>query len=74
MKTIDQLRTYFRIANIASDLVMAVSNSQIVTPLHQLYRDALDEIEREKPDMMFIDACIKQINAEMIKTAEPKLN
>lgn len=57
-KTLKALRTFFRISNIAFEtvnaIVVAVGGVEKISPMHNLHRIALKEIEREQPNMEFI--------------------
>lgn len=67
---ISQLRTFFRVTNLAFDFGTSVQSAfnGIDTPnkMQQLHKLALEEIEKENPDLSKIDNLL----AEMEKLAE----
>ena len=67
---ISQLRTFCRVSNAAFDFTNAIQSAfnGIVTPneMQQLHKLALEEIEKENPDLFKIDNLL----AEMEKLAE----
>jgi hypothetical protein len=58
-KKISQLRTFFRVSNAAFDFINVIQSAfnGIVTPtkMQQLHKIALEEIEKENPDLSKID-------------------
>ena len=69
-KTVEKLRTFFKITNAAFDFMQAIQ-AATNTPfnlniMHQLHKLALIEIEKEKPNLSLIDALL----AEMESLAE----
>ena len=69
-KKIKTLRTFFRVSNAVFDFTSAIQSAfnGIVSSnkMHQLHKIALNEIEKENPDLSLIDNLL----AEMEKTAE----
>jgi hypothetical protein len=69
-KKISHLRTFFRVSNAAFDFTNAIQSAVngIVTPnkMQQLHKLALEEIEKENPDLSKIDNLL----AEMESLAE----
>lgn len=73
-KKILQLRTFFRVSNAAFDFTNAIQSAfnGIITPnkMQQLHKLALEEIEKENPDLLKIDNLL----VEMEKLAEVNSN
>lgn len=69
-KKIDVLRTFFRVSNAAFNFTNAVviATGGAVTPceMQLLHKLALEEIEKEQPDMAVIDSLL----AKMEQSAE----
>ncbi len=64
-KKVKSLRTFFRISNIAFDTVMAMGTvfggKPVVSSMHQLQRQALEEIEKGNPDLEVIDSLLAEM-------------
>jgi hypothetical protein len=58
-EAINRLRIFFRVSNAAIESVMNISaafgNKPILTPMYQMHKLALHEIEKENPDLVIID-------------------
>jgi hypothetical protein len=77
-KKINHLRTFFRVSNIAFDCVMAMGAAfgckSIVSPMHQLHKLALIEIEKENPDLSIIDNLLEEMEKLAESNSQPKPN
>ncbi len=77
-KKINHLRTFFRVSNIAFDCVMAMrvafGGKSIVSPMHQLHKLALIEIEKENPDLSIIDNLLEEMEKLAESNSQPKPN
>ena len=77
-KKISQLRTFFRVSNAAFDFTSAIQSAfnGIVSPnkMHQLHKLALEEIEKESPDLSKIDNLVAEMEnlAELNSQPNPK--
>ena len=75
---IHHLRTFFRVSNAAFDCVMAMGAAfggrSIVSPMHQLHKLALEEIEKENPDLSIIDKYLEQMELLAEANGQPKPN
>ena len=69
-KNISQLRTFFRVSNAVFDFTSKINyafNGVVTTnKMQELHKIALEEIEKENPDLLKIDNLL----AEMEKLAE----
>jgi hypothetical protein len=69
-KRIKTLRTFFRVSNAAFTCVNTVSAAisgrsyQHEQPMATLHRLALTEIEKEKPNMEYMDKLLEQMELE----------
>lgn len=72
----EELRKFFRISNATFDCVAIMCNAfggkYIVTPMHQLHKLALEEAEKEEPDMILIDKYLEQMQLLAQRNSEPK--
>jgi hypothetical protein len=77
-KKIKTLRTFFRISNIAFDCVMAMGaafgGKPSISPMHQLHKLALAEIEKETPDLSVIDKLLEEMEKLAEANGKPKPN
>jgi hypothetical protein len=75
-KKISQLRTFFRVSNAAFDFTNAIQSAfnGIVTPtkMQQLHKIALEEIEKENPDLSKIDNYLAEMERLAEFNSEPK--
>ena len=73
-KKIETLRTFFRVSNALfesrNSFQLAISGYTSLSKMHQLHKIALNEIEKENPDLSLIDNLL----AEMEITAEQNKN
>lgn len=64
-KKIHQLRTFFRVTNAAFNFGMemraALGGKPVVSTMHHLHKMALEEIERENPDLLIINKYLEQM-------------
>lgn len=64
-KTIHHLRIYFRITTAAfsfvDSIVLAVNGTVTPNKMKQLHFMALEEIEKENPNMLIIDRLLKEM-------------
>lgn len=71
-KKIKHLRAFFRASNIVFETVMAAGRTfgqaTVISPMHKLHQLALEEVEKEMPDLEKIDFLF----SEMKKEAENK--
>lgn len=67
-KKIKQLRIFFRVSNIAFETVMAMGRAfggnPVISPMHKLHQLALEEIEKEIPDLEKIDFLLSEMEKE----------
>jgi len=77
-KKISQLQTFFRVSNAAFDFTSAIQSAfnGIVSPnkMQQLHKLALEEIEKESPDLSKIDNLLAEMEnlAELNSRTNPK--
>lgn len=64
-KKITELKTFFTLSNAAFDFTATVHSAfgrkLPVMPMHQLHRLALIELEKEKPNIEYIDTLLFQM-------------
>lgn len=77
-KKISQLRTFFRVSNAAFNFTNAIQSAfnGIVTPnkMQQLHELALEEIEKETPDLSKIDNLLAEMENLANVNSQPKPN
>ena len=70
------LRTFFKVSNAAFDCAMIMSaafgGKSVVTPMHELHKLALIEIEKETPDLLIIDKYLYQMELLADENSQPK--
>lgn len=77
-KNISQLRTFFRVSNATFDFMNAIKSAfnKVVTTtkMQSLHKLALDEIEKENPDLSKIDNLLAEMEnlAELNSQPKPK--
>lgn len=75
-KNISQLRTFFRVSNAAfefqNSIQLAFSGHIAPSKMHQLHRLALEEIEKESPDLSKIDNLLEEMESLAELNSQPK--
>jgi hypothetical protein len=76
-KKIKTLRTFFRVSNAAFEFqnsILAFSGHIVPTKMQQLHKMALEEIEKECPDLSKIDNLLAEMEnlAELNSQPKPK--
>jgi len=77
-KKILQLRTFFRVSNAAFDFANSIQSAfngiALPNKMQQLHKIALDEIEKENPDLSKIDNLLAKMEslAEVNSLPNPK--
>jgi len=75
-KKISQLRTFFRVSNAAFDFANAIqlafNKINIPNKMQKLHKLALEEIEKENPDLSKIDKLLAEM--EKLANSQPKLD
>jgi len=77
-KTVEKLRTFFKITNAAFDFMQAIQSATntpiFANKMHQLHKLALIEIEKDAPNLAFIDALLAEMEglAEINNTLKPR--
>ena len=77
-KRIEQLLTFFKITNAAFDFMnsfqLAINKPVEPNKMHQLHKLALMEIEKESPDLLFMEVLLAEMEslAEINNTLTPK--
>ena len=73
---ITQLRTFFRVSNAAIECISSIHKAFgsicSISKIDQLHKLALEEIEKENPNLSLIDLFLEQIEIEIEKKNQPK--
>jgi hypothetical protein len=77
-KKISKLLTFFRVSNAAFDFTNAIQSAfnGIITPnkMQQLHKLALEEIEKDNPDLSKIDNLLAEMERLAEVNSQPKQN
>jgi len=73
-KKIETLRMFFRVSNAGFEFANAITGNKTPNNMQQLHKLALEEIEKENPDMAIIDKLLAEMQETAEVNSQPKPN